>query len=59
MKLSTYYVYYNDDSVSGFGAYTCSGENVYEIVQNEDEITSDDLNVWVNTNKINWEVRVI
>ena len=40
----------NDDLVSGFDAYTCLGDNVYEIFENKDEIIIEGLNVWFNTN---------
>ena len=50
----------NDDYLfSGFDAYNCSGDSVYDIFENEDYIITEDLNVWVNANKIIWEGRVI
>ena len=49
----------NDDLVSGFDASTCSGDNVYDIFENEEKITTDDSNVWVNTNKKIWDGMVI
>ena len=52
MRSSTYDVNDNDDDfVSGFDAPTCSEDNVYDIFENKDEIITEDLNVWVNTNK--------
>ena len=39
MKSREYSVNYNDDDlVSGFDAFTCSGDSVYELFDNEDEI---------------------
>ena len=59
MRSSTEYVNDNDDDlISGFDAYTYSGNSAYDIFDNEDGIVTDDLNVWVNTNK-NWEGGVI
>ena len=40
----------NDDLVSGFNASIYSGDNVYEIFENKDEIIIEGLNVWFNTN---------
>ena len=59
MSSITDYVNDNDDLVSGFDAFTCSGDNVYNCFENEDGIITEDLDVWVNTNKIIWEFRVI
>ena len=47
-------VYGNDDLVSGFDASTCSGDNIYNIFENEDVIITEDSIVWVNTNKTIW-----
>ena len=47
---STDYVNANDYLVSGFDASTCSGDNLYDIFDNEDEMITVDLNVWVNNN---------
>ena len=44
------YVNENDYLVSGFDASTCSGENVYGIFENEEQMITDDLSVWVSTN---------
>ena len=38
MKLITDYVNDNDDFVSGFNSYTCLGDNIYNIFENEDKI---------------------
>ena len=54
MRSSTDSVNDNDYLVSGFDSSTCSGDNVYDIFENEDEIISEDSNVWVNTNIIFW-----
>ena len=35
----------NDYLVIGFDASTCSGDNIYEIIENEDEIIIKDYNV--------------
>ena len=35
---STYYVDENDDQVSGFDTSICSGDNFYDIFENEEEI---------------------
>ena len=59
MRSSTYSVNINEDSVSVFDASNCSGHNVYDIFENEDEIITVDSIVWVDTNKKNWEGRVI
>ena len=59
MRSSTDSVTNNDDLVSRFDASTCLGDNVYNFFDNEDEIISEDSNVWVNTNKTIWERRVI
>ena len=45
--------------VIGFDASTCSGDSVYEIIDNADEIITTDYTVWVNNNKGIWEGRVI
>ena len=42
-----------------FDASTYSGENVYDIFENEDKIIVEDSIVWVNTNKKFWEGRLI
>ena len=42
-----------------FYASTCSGDNIYDIFENEDEIIREDSIVWVNTNFKNWNGRVI
>ena len=42
----------NDDLVNGFDESTCSGESVYDIFNNDDEIINEYSNVWVNTNKL-------
>ena len=55
MRSSTDSVNYNDDFFSGFDASTCSGDNIYDIFDNEDKIINEDSNVWVKTNKIIWE----
>ena len=44
-------VYKNYDSVSGFDASTCSGDNFYDIFENEEVIITEDSIVCVNTNK--------
>ena len=49
----------NDDSIREFDAPTCSGENVYDIFENQDEIITEDSIIWVNTNKTIWEGKVI
>ena len=49
----------NDDLVSEFDASTCSGDSVYEIFDNNDEIIVEDSTVWVNTNDTIWEGKVI
>ena len=51
MSPSTVSVNGNDDLVSEFYASTCSGDNVYDIFENEDEIITENSIVWVNTNK--------
>ena len=48
-----------NDLVSEFDASTYSGDSVYEVFDNEDNIINEELNVWVNTNKRIWEGRVI
>ena len=55
MSPSTVSVNGNDDLVSEFYASTCSGDNVYDIFENEDEIITENSIVWVNTNKTIWE----
>ena len=47
------------DSFSVFDAFTCPGDNVYEIFENEDKIITDGSIFWVNTNNLFWEGRVI
>ena len=49
----------NDDVVSGFDAYNSSGDNVYDIFDDDDKIITKDSIFWVNTNIIIWEGRVI
>ena len=39
------------DLFSEFYASTCSGDSVYDIFKNEDEIITEYYNVWLNTNK--------
>ena len=48
-----------DDYVREFYAYTCSGYNVYDILDNQDGIIIEDSIIWVKNNKTIWEVRVI
>ena len=50
-KPSTDYVNENDDLVGEFEASTCSGDNFYDIFENEEEIITEDSIVWVNNNK--------
>ena len=45
--------------VIGFDASTCSGDSVYDIFDNADEINTKDYTVRVNNNKGIWEGRVI
>ena len=45
--------------VSGFDASNCSDENGYEIFENENAIITEYSIVYVNTNEIFWEGRVI
>ena len=59
MGSSTDYINDNDNLVSGFDASTCSGDNVYDIFENDDEIINKDSIVWVYTNKRYWEWRII
>ena len=40
-----------DDTVGEFDASTCSGDNVYDIFENKEEIITEDSIVWFNTNK--------
>ena len=40
-------------------ASTCSGDNFYDIYENEEEIITKDSIVWVNTNITIWEGGVI
>ena len=54
MRSSTDYVNYNDDFVSGFDASTCLSGNVYSIFENQDEIITEDWNIWVKTNGTIW-----
>ena len=49
----------NDNLVSGFDSSTCSGDNVYDIFENEDEVITEDSIILVSTNKTMWEGRVI
>ena len=51
VEMSSYIgsVYEDDDSVSGFDASTCSGDNFYNIIENEGKIITEDSIVWVNT----------
>ena len=51
MRSSTNFVNENDDLVSGFDAFTCAGENVYDIFVNEGRIITDNSIVCLNTNK--------
>ena len=51
MGSSTDSVNGNDDLVSEFDASTCSGENIYEIFEKEDEMITENSIVWVNTNE--------
>ena len=52
MRLSEDSVNNNDDNlVCGFVEFTCSGERVCDILDNEDEIITEDYIVWVNSNK--------
>ena len=48
MRSSTDYVNYNDDLVSGFNASTFSGDNVYDIFDNE-EILSLRIRIFGST----------
>ena len=59
MRSSTDSVNDNDYLVSGFDSSTCSGDNVYDIFENEDEVITEDSIILVSTNKTMWEVRVI
>ena len=59
MRSGTDSVNDNDDFFSGFSASTCPGDNVCGIFDNEDEITTEDSIVWVNTNKTIWGGRVV
>ena len=54
MRLSANSLNQNDDLFSGIYASTCSGDNVYDIFDHEDEIITEDSNVWVNTKNNNW-----
>ena len=56
---SSEYVNDKDDLVGEFDVYTCSGDNYYDIFENEEEIITVYSIVWVNTNKTIWEGRVI
>ena len=47
-------IYEIDDSVSGFHASTCSGDNFYDIFENEEEIITEDSIFCFNTNKKGW-----
>ena len=49
----------NGDSFSVFDAFTFPGDNVYDIFENEDKINTEGSIVWVNTNNLFWEGRVI
>ena len=42
----------NDDLVGGFDTSTCSGDSVYDIFDNEDDIITENYTVWFNTNKL-------
>ena len=50
---------YQDNLVSIFDVYTCSGENVCDIFYNEEKIIIKFYNIWVNSNKAIWQGRVI
>ena len=52
MKSSSDSINDNDGYLfSEFYASTCSGDSVYDIFKNEDEIITEYYNVWLNTNK--------
>ena len=48
-----------DVDLDEFDESTCSGDRYYDIFDKEQEIITEDLIVWVNTNKTIWEGRVI
>ena len=52
MRSSINVVNENDELVSGFDAYNSSGDNVYDIFDDEDKIITKDSIFWVNTNII-------
>ena len=58
-RTSTYYVNYNDYSVSEFDVSTCPGDNFYDIFENEEEIITEDSIFWVNTRILFWKGRFI
>ena len=55
MGSSIDYVKDNDYFFSGFDASNFSGDNVYNIFENQDVIITEDSNVQVDTNKNIWE----
>ena len=44
----------DDDLVSRFDASTCTGDNVYDMICNVEEMITEYYNVCVNTNKTIW-----
>ena len=53
-RLSSKSLNENDEYVSEFDASACSGDNFYDIFENEEEIITGSSIVWVNTNKTIW-----
>ena len=58
-RKSTDSINYNDYSVSGFYISTSSGDHLYDIFDNQEEIITEDSIVWVDPNKTILEGRVI